>query len=123
KLEAEQEKYQVVASKISSEMTGLQKNTELLGKLESITEKGKHTGDEVIAMAKYVMDQRVEKAKDMVAVQEQKRLNDIQLNFVQRKMAELGRGGGKMERDAIIVVDRAEGKGGTIRLNYLVGSV
>ena len=123
KLEAEQEKYQVVASKIASEMTGLQKNTELLGKLESITEKGKHTGDEVIAMAKYVMDQRVEKAKDMVAVQEQKRLNDIQLNFVQRKMAELGRGGGKMERDAIIVVDRAEGKGGTIRLNYLVGSV
>ena len=123
KLEAEQEKYLIVASKIASEMSSLQKNTELLGKLESITEKGKHTGDEVIAMAKYVMEQRVEKAKEMVGVQDLKRLNDIQLSFLQRKMAELGRGGGKMERDAVIVVDREAGKGGTIRLNYLVSAV
>jgi hypothetical protein len=122
-LEAEKEKYLVVASKIASDLASLQKNIELLGKLESVTEKGKHTGDEVIALAKYVMEQRTEKAKEMVAVQEQKRLNDIQLNFVQRKMAELGRGGGRMERDAVIVVDREAGKGGTIRLNYLVGSV
>src|SRR6516165_2799388 len=38
-------------------------------------------------------------------------------------MAELGRGGGKVERDAIVVVDREAGKGGKIRLNYLVSSV
>jgi hypothetical protein len=123
KLEAEKEKYLVVASKIASDMASLQKNIELLAKLEIVTEKGKHTGDEVIAMAKYVMEQRTEKAKDMVALQEQKRLNDIQLNFNQRKMAELGRGGGKVERDAIVVVDRETGKGGKIRLNYLVSSV
>src|SRR5438067_2387336 len=84
-------------------------------------DKGKHTGDEVIAMIKYVMEQRAEKAKDMVAAQDQKRLNGIQLNFIQRKMGELGRGSGRVERDAIIVVDRTAGKGGTIRLNYLVG--
>src|SRR5262245_22116960 len=59
----------------------------------------------------------------MVAVQEQKRLNDIQLAFIQRKMAELGRGGGRMERDAVVVVDREAGKGGRIRLNYLVSGV
>jgi Domain of unknown function (DUF4139)/N-terminal domain of unknown function (DUF4140) len=123
KLEAEKERYLVIASKIASEILNLQKNIELLGKLEGVTEKGKHTGDEVIAMAKYVMEQRIEKAKDMVAVQEQKRLNDIQLQFNQRKMAELGRSGGKVEREAVIVVDRTEGKGGTIRLNYLVSSV
>jgi hypothetical protein len=38
-------------------------------------------------------------------------------------MAELGQSGGKVERDAIIVVDREAGKGGIIRLNYLVGAV
>jgi hypothetical protein len=123
KLEAELEKYQVSAGKIVSELASLQKNMELLTKLELVTEKGKHTGDEVIAMAKYVMDQRAQKAKEMVAVQDQKRLNEIQLNFIQRKMGELGRGSGKQERDAVIVVDRAGGKGGKIRLNYLVGSV
>ena len=123
KLEAELEKFQVLGSKIESEITSLQKNMELLNKLEGITEKGKHTGDEVIGMAKYVMEQRVEKAKEMITVQDQKRLNLVQLNFIQRKMAELGRGGGKMERDAILVVDREAGKGGKVRLNYLVSDV
>ena len=123
KLEAEMEKYQVVGSKIDSEVGSLQKNIELLSKLEGITEKGKHTGDEVIALAKYVMEQRGERAKEMVGVMEQKRLNGIQINFLQRKMGELGRGSGRMERDAVVVVDRTMGKGGKIRLNYLVSSV
>jgi hypothetical protein len=122
-LEAELEKAQVAAAKIMSEITTIQKNTDLLNKMESIAEKGKHTGDEVIAMTKYVMEQRADRAKELVAANEAKRLNDIQLNFIQRKMGELGRGGGKMERDAIIVVDREAGKGGTIRLNYLVSAV
>ncbi len=54
---------------------------------------------------------------------EEKRLNDEHINYNQRKMGELGRGPGKMDREAIIVVDRENGKGGKIRLNYLVGSV
>ncbi len=123
KLEAELEKYQVIGAKIDSDINSLQKNMDLLNKLEAGTQAATRTGDEVIALAKYVMEHRVEKAKDMVAVQDLKRLNNIQLNFVQRKMGELGRGSGKMERDAIIVVDREAGKGGKIRLNYLVGSV
>ncbi len=124
KLEAEQEKYLVTAAKIASDMSSLQKNIELLAKLEGVTtEKSSRTGDEVIALAKYVMEQRIAKAKDMVACQDQKRQNDIQLNFIARKMAELGRGGGKVERDAVIVVDREAGQGGMIRLNYLVASV
>jgi hypothetical protein len=123
KLEAELEKLQVIASKIDSELATLQKNIDLLNKLETVTEKGKHTGDEVIAMTKYVMEQRGERAKEMVSIQDQKRLNAIQLNFIQRKIGELGRGSGRMERDAIIVVDRENGKGGKVRLNYLVGSV
>jgi hypothetical protein len=123
KLEAEQEKLQIIAAKILSDIASLQKNVELLNKLEKTTEGANRTGDEIIALAKYVMEQRTEKAKEMVALADQKRLNDIQMNFLQRKMGELGRGGGKMERDAVIVVDRTAGKGGKIRLNYLVSSV
>jgi hypothetical protein len=122
-LEAEQEKYQVTAAKIAADMTSLQKNMELLSKLETVTEKGKHSGDEVIAMTKYVMEQRLERAKEMVALSEQKRQNDVQLAFIARKMGELGRTGGKVEREAVIVVDRETGKAGKVRLNYLVSSV
>ncbi len=125
KLEAEKEKYQVIAAKIASDMNSIQKNTELLNKLEIVTQNSNssRTADEIIAMAKYVMEQRLEKAKEMVACNEQKRLNDIQLAFIARKMGELGRDGGKVEREAVIVVDRESGQGGTIRLNYLVSSV
>ena len=123
KLEAEQEKYQVIAAKIESEMNSCTTNMQMIAKLEATAQNNKLTGDEVIAMAKYVMEQRIEKAKEMVALKEQKRLNDIQINFVQRKMGELGAGHGKVEREAIIVVDREAGKGGKIRLNYLVGAV
>jgi len=123
KLEAEQEKFMVLGSKIDSDINSLQTNMNLLNKLEGVAQQAHHTGDEVIAMSKYVMEQRIERAKEMVGLQEQKRQNGIQLSFIARKIGELGRGSGKMERDAVIVVDRENGKGGKIRLNYLVSSV
>jgi hypothetical protein len=123
KLEAELEKHQVIASKIESEINSCQKNLEFLGKLEASTDKPTRTGDEIIAVSKYVMEQRSEKAKEMVVLKDQKRLNDIQLQFVQRKLGELGQGSGRMEREAVIVIDRENGKGGRVRLNYLVDSV
>jgi hypothetical protein len=123
KLEAEKEKLDVVTAKLDSEMNACLKNMELLVRLEGTTDKSKLTGDEIIAVSKYVMEQRTEKAKEMVSLKDQKRLNDIKLNFVQRKMGELGQGRGRMEREAVIVVDRENGKGGQVRLNYLVDAV
>ena len=70
----------------------MQKNVDMLSKLENVTDKTKLTGDEIIAVSKYVMEQRTEMAREMVALKEQKRLNDIQMNFVKRKMGELGHG-------------------------------
>jgi len=122
-LEAELEKLQIAAAKINSDIGSIQKNNELLTRLESVTEKGHHSGGDVMAMAKYVMEQRAEKAKELNTALEQKRQNDVQMNFLQRKMAELGNGSGRMERDAILTVDRELGKGGKVRLNYLVGAV
>jgi Domain of unknown function (DUF4139)/N-terminal domain of unknown function (DUF4140) len=123
KLEAEKEKYQVLGVKIDSDTSTCLKNMELLSRLEGVTEKSTRTGDEVITVSKYVMEQRTGISKEMVALKDQKRLNDIQVNFIQRKMGELGQGSGRMEREAVIVVDREQGKGGKIRLNYLVSSV
>ncbi len=131
KLEAEKEKLLVLGSKIDSEIESIKKNMDLLSKLENFTdksavlstEKGGLNGDAVIALAKYVMEQRADKAKEMVAAREQKRLNDIQMEFCKRKLAELGAGSGREERDAVVVVDREAGKGGKVRLNYLVSAV
>ena len=123
KLEAEQETLQVTAAKINSDIANLTQNMQLLTKLEGVADKGKHTGDEIIALAKYVMEQRDLKAKEMVGLQDLKRLNDVKLEFNSRKINELGGGSGRMEREAVIVVDRDEVKNGKIRLNYLVGNV
>src|SRR6516162_4504469 len=54
KLEAEQEKYQVIAAKIESEMNSCTTNMQMIAKLEATAQNNKLTGDEVIAMAKYV---------------------------------------------------------------------
>jgi hypothetical protein len=123
KLEAEKEKLEVAAAKITSEMDAIQKNLDLLKKLEANTEKSKLDGDALITVAKYVMENRVDKAKIQFALADQKRLNGIQMEFCKRKLAELGHGAGREERDAVIVVDREAGKGGKVRLNYLVASV
>jgi hypothetical protein len=124
KLESEKEELMVVAARINSEIASVTKNMELLGKLENVTEKGKdHTGDEIISLSKYVMTERVAKAKDLVVLKEQARQNNIKLDYAERRLQSLGAGSGREEREVIIVVDRDNSKGGTIRLNYLVGAV
>jgi hypothetical protein len=131
KLAAEIEKLMVATTKIDAEIASVQKNMGLVAKLENFTdkaavlstEKGGLNGDAVITLAKYVMDQRAEGAKALVALQEQRRQLDVQSKFLGRKMAELGSGSGRVERDAVVVVDRAAGQGGKVRLNYLVGAV
>src|SRR5262249_2576730 len=123
KLDAEMEKLMVDGAKIVSDIASIQKNVELLAKLENVTQKDGHTGDTIITLAKYVMEQRADKAKELVGCNEQKRQNDIKIEFCKRKMNELGAGSGREERDAGIVVDRESGKGGIVRLNYLVGAV
>src|SRR6516165_7992007 len=63
KLDAEMEKLMVDGAKIISDIGSIQKNMELLAKLENVTQKDGHTGDTIIALAKYVMEQRADKAK------------------------------------------------------------
>src|SRR5207237_1977949 len=86
------------------------------------TEKGKRDSDATIALAKYLMDGRGERTKEMVGLQQQIQTNQEQTQFVQRKLREMTAGSSKTEQDAVIVVDKANPGPGKVRLNYLVDS-
>jgi hypothetical protein len=128
KLEDEVKKLQTNAKKIQADMEACKQNMGLLGKLENFTtvstqhatEKGKLDSEATIALAKYLMEGRGEKTKEMVSLQQQLENNAEQLEFVQRKLREMSAGTSKTERDAVIVVDKSNAAPGKVRLNYLV---
>jgi hypothetical protein len=128
KLEDEVKKLHATSRKLQADMEACKQNMGLLGKLENFTtvstqhatEKGKLDSEATIALAKYLMDGRGEKTKEMVGLQQQLETNAEQLEFVQRKLREMSAGTSKTERDAVIVVDKANAAAGKVRLNYLV---
>jgi len=130
KLEDEKKKLQIAAEKIQAETTSITQNMQMLAKLEGFTDrtavhstdKGGLNGDTVITLAKYVMEQRADKAKEKLALKQQLDTIQEQAQFVARKLADLTSGSTRVERDAVLIVDRANG-GGTVRLNYLVDRV
>src|SRR5262249_32816725 len=105
KLEDELKKLQLATQKIVSESKAIEQNMAMLGKLEnftnvttvSSTEKGGLNGDTVITLAKYVMDQRAEKAKELVELQQKLDTLKEQTDFAKRKLQELTSGTSKME--------------------------
>jgi hypothetical protein len=130
---AEDEKYklELAIEKLQADIKAIEDNLKMVSKLEnftavttvSSTEKGGLNGDTVITMSKYVMEQRTEKTKEMVALKQQLKNSEQQMEFIKRKLGELSAGSSREERDAIIVIDRDNGTGGKVRLNYLVDKV
>jgi hypothetical protein len=130
KLEAQLKDLQTTAQKLQAEIKTLEQNLLMLGKLEGFTaattqqatEKGTLNGETIITLAKYVMDSRAEKAKELVSLQQQLQANQEQTEFARRQLQELTAGSSKTERDAVIVVEKSTPAAGTMRLNYLVDS-
>ncbi len=128
KLEEEARKLRQGQERIQAELNALQQDLALLGKLENFTtastthatEKGKLDSDSTIALAKYLMEGRTAKAREQVDLQQQLQTNKEQIEFVSRKRSELTAGSSKTERDAVIVVEKANQAPGKVRLNYLV---
>src|SRR5262249_22737071 len=128
KKQAQLKDLQRAAQRLQSEAKTLEENMKMLGKLEGFTavttthstEKGGLNGETVISLSKYVMDQRTEKAKELVTLQQQLQDNQEQTQFVQRQLQELAAGSSKTERDAVIVVEKSNAAAGKVRLNYLV---
>lgn len=116
------------AEKIKADIEACKQNMALLGKLENFTsastqhatEKGKLDADATIALAKYLIDGRGERTKEMVTLQQQLQTNQEDMEFVARKLREMSAGTSRTERDAVIVVDKANNAPGKVKLNYLV---
>ncbi len=116
------------AEKIQADLEACKQNMALLGKLENFTaastqhatEKGKMDSEATIALAKYLMEGRNDKTKEMIGLQQQMQSNQEEMEFTARKMREMSAGTSRTERDAVIVVDKAKGDAGKVRLNYLV---
>jgi hypothetical protein len=115
-------------AKLQSEMQVIDKNLAMLAKLEdftssslkSLTEKGLLNGDAIITLSKYVMDSRAERSQALVTLRQEMADNQEQMEFLGRKLNDLTAGTSKVERDAVIVVDKKEGGVGKVRLHYLV---
>jgi hypothetical protein len=128
KLEDEAKKLQANAQKIQADIKACEQNMALLSKLENFTaastqhatEKGKLDSESTIALAKYLMEGRSTRTKELVELQQQLQANAEQIEFVARKLRETSAGSNRTERDAVIVVDKTNEAAGKVRLNYLV---
>jgi uncharacterized protein (TIGR02231 family) len=130
KLEAQLKALQAEQQKLQSDIQVVEQNMAMLGKLEGFTganlqhqtEKGTLNSEAVMALSKYVMEGRTEKAQEQVGLRQKAQDNQEKVQFAQRQLADLAAGSSKTERDAVIIVDKRQAEPGTIRLNYLVDS-
>lgn len=129
-LEDKRQKLMQEMHQVQADIEAVQKNLQMLNKMEDFTasnvkgggEKAPLNSESVIALAKYVMENRATKTKELVGLQETLRTNQEQAQFVQKQLQDAAAGTSRVTRDAVIVVDKANNAGGTIRLNYLVNS-
>lgn len=112
-----------------SELKAIGENLKLLDKLEGftakslehLTDKGQLDTEKIIALAKFVQEDRTKRTKEQLQVKQQFDDTQAQIAFAKRQLEERSGGVVRTERDAVILVDKKQG-GGTIRLNYLVSS-
>jgi hypothetical protein len=131
KLEAQLKQLHQAAERIDADVKTAEQNQAFLAKLEGFTgvtmqhlaDKGLLNADATLSLSKFIMATRAERAKEIVAMRQQLEANAEQAEFVKRQLGELAGGSQRVERDAVIVVDKAHPGAGTVRLNYLVGKV
>jgi uncharacterized protein (TIGR02231 family) len=129
KLQDELRQLLVSQEKVEADLKAAQANVQMLSKLENFTaatsaqapdKPGALNGESAIALSKYVMDTRGDKSKELVALQQQQAGLMEKMEFARRKLAELAWDPHRTERDAVLVVDKANAAAGKVRLSYLV---
>jgi hypothetical protein len=114
---------------LESEFRAMGENLKLLDKLEgftaksleTLTDRGQLDTEKIIAMAKFIQEDRTKRAKDQLTVKQQLEEVQAQIAFAQRVLGEKSGGVVRTERDAVILIDKKAGAG-SIRLNYLVSN-
>lgn len=121
---------QAEAKAMQKEIEVIGQNLQMLAKLEGFTaatmqqlaEKGMLNGETTIALTKYVMQTRAEQSAAQVELEQKLQANAEAVAFASRQLAELSAGASRTDRDAVIVVDKADAAAGTVLLNYLVNA-
>ncbi|MBA4063264.1 MAG: hypothetical protein C0501_06045 [Isosphaera sp.] len=128
KLQDELKQLQLAREKVEADLSAVQDNQKMLGKMEGYlgvttvtsAEKGAVNAENAIALAKHIRDSRLESAKELVNLRQQVQANQEKAAEVQKRLGELTAGVSRHENDAVIVVDKVNAAAGTVRLSYLV---
>ncbi|HEY1189206.1 MAG TPA: mucoidy inhibitor MuiA family protein, partial [Gemmata sp.] len=129
KLDAEIKALQLKAQTFEADLKAMAENLKLLDKLEGftakslehVTDKGQLDPEKIIAMTKFVQEDRAKRTKEQLLVKQQLEEVQAKIAFTQRLLAERAGGSIRTERDAVILLDKKAGAG-TVKLNYLVNS-
>jgi hypothetical protein len=90
--------------------------------LTSLTKQGRLNSEAILSLSKFIMENRAAKSTSETDLRQRLQANTESAEFVRRQLAELSAGPGRLERDAVIVVNKARPAAGTVRLGYLVSA-
>jgi hypothetical protein len=90
--------------------------------LSDLTKKGRLESAPIVSLSKFVMDNRSTKTKSQTELRRQLQSQTEAIDFAKRQLAELSAGISRIERDAVIVVNKTRPQVNTVRLGYLVGA-
>jgi len=90
--------------------------------LTGLTEKGRLDSDAILTLSRFLMENRAAKAKHETELRVQLQANFDAAEFARRQLAELSAGTSRVERDAVIVVNKTRPQVGKVRLGYLVAA-
>jgi hypothetical protein len=118
------------ALRLQKEVAVQEQDLEYLHKLEGfthsaltgLTEKGRLDSEAVVKLSKFIMRNRGVKTDAETGLRRQLQANTEAEAFARSRLAELSDGSSRVERDAVIVVQKTRREAGAVRLGYLVGS-
>jgi hypothetical protein len=90
--------------------------------LSGLTEKGRLDSEAVVALSKFIMENRSSRTRAEIELERQLEANKETAEFTARQLSELSAGTIRVERDAVIVVQKLRPQAGTVRLGYLVNA-
>ncbi len=90
--------------------------------LSGLTEKGRLDSEAILTLSKFIMENRSTKSNAEVDLRRQLEANSGTADFTVQQLTELSAGTSRVERDAVIVVQKVRPQAGTVRLGYLVNA-
>jgi hypothetical protein len=90
--------------------------------LSGLTEKGRLDSEAILTLSKFIMENRSTKSNAEVELRRQLEANNETADFTVQQLTELSAGTSRVERDAVIVVQKVRPQAGTVRLGYLVNA-